>query len=84
MEKEKETTKWTERDNVSDKQSEQKATGEKKNDAREGNGSNQKTDGAKKGENAKTADQNNMSMWLLLLAVSGSIAAAAFRRKREK
>ena len=83
-ETETETTKQTETENESEKQTEQNASGEQKNDSGKGNGSNQKTDAAKNGENAKTADQNNMSMWLLLLAVSGSIAAAAFRRKREK
>lgn len=83
-ETETETTKQTETESESEKQTEQNASGEQKNDSGKGNGSNQKTDAAKNGENAKTADQNNMSMWLLLLAVSGSIAAAAFRRKREK
>ena len=83
-ETETETTKQTETESESEKQTEQNASGEQKNDSGKGNGSNQKTDAAKNGENAKTADQNNMSMWLLLLAASGSIAAAAFRRKREK
>ena len=83
-ETETETTKQTETESESEKQTEQNASGEQKNDSGKGNGSNQKTDAAKNGENAKTADQNNVSMWLLLLAVSGSIAAAAFRRKREK
>ena len=83
-ETETETTKQTETESESEKQTEQNASGEQKNDSGKGNGSSQKTDAAKNGENAKTADQNNMSMWLLLLAVSGSIAAAAFRRKREK
>lgn len=83
-ETETETTKQTETESESEKQTEQKASGEQKNDSGKGDGSSQKTDAAKNGENAKTADQNNMSMWLLLLAVSGSIAAAAFRRKREK
>ena len=83
-ETETETTKQTETESESEKQTEQNASGEQKNDSGKGNGSSQKTDAAKNGENAKTADQNNMSMWLLLLAASGSIAAAAFRRKREK
>ena len=83
-ETETETTKQTETESESEKQTEQNASGEQKNDSGKGNGSNQKTDAAKNGENAKTADQNNVSMWLLLLAASGSIAAAAFRRKREK
>lgn len=83
-ETETETTKQTETESESEKQTEQNASGEQKNDSGKGNGSSQKTDAAKNGENAKTADQNNVSMWLLLLAVSGSIAAAAFRRKREK
>ena len=83
-ETETETTKQTETESESEKQTEQNASGEQKNDSGKGNGSNQKTDAAKNGENAKTADQNNVSMWLLLLAASGSIAVAAFRRKREK
>ena len=83
-ETETETTKQTETESESEKQTEQNASGEQKNDSGKGNASNQKTDAAKNGENAKTADQNNVSMWLLLLAASGSIAAAAFRRKRER